>query len=65
MPQSPTKTTMGYELYSYSAQLSPFLEMSIQQLKGTTFEEIERLQRLQKQLIEGRLVLDHGTYDLL
>jgi hypothetical protein len=41
------------------------MEMSIQQLKGTTFKEIERLQELQKQLIEGHLALDHGTYDLL
>ncbi len=63
IPLSVGKTTVGCEIYA--AQNSPSLAASVEKLKETTFSQIERLQALQNQIVEGSLSLDRGTYDVL
>jgi len=60
IPQSSMNTTIAYELYTQTAQNQANLESSIEKLKETTSAEIKQLEVLQKELIQERLVLDHG-----
>jgi hypothetical protein len=65
VPQSAVKTVLEFELFTWATQESPFIECSVKGLKETTFAHIERLEALQKQVVEGSLSLDDGTYDIL
>ena len=65
MPLSAMKTALEYELYAWASQESPSVAASVKELKETTVAEVELLQTLQKQAIEGSLCLDEGSSDVL
>ena len=60
VPESVSRTTVRFEVYARSPRNFSSLDVTIERLKKTTFAEMERLEIVQKQLVEGRAFLDHG-----